>query len=73
MKNMIVIESYNDPLFPEWEDRFYNNFNPDDWDFILIHKSKAKVEATAAKLHPHACHVSMKKVDNVWMAVTYHS
>lgn len=66
-----IIFGYNDPLFPEFEDRFYNNFTPDDWDYIIVGKTKKAVLNEAMK--KMVCDFQIAKVDGDWMAVTYHS
>lgn len=66
-----IIEGYNDPSFDSVEDMFYSNFTPDDWDFIIIGKTKTAVRKHAEKRF--VCDYSMKKIEDNWVAVTYHS
>lgn len=54
---------------------FYSNFNPDDWDFIVISDSKEMVDVVCNSLF--VCDFDVKYVqlkgEHVWMGVTYHS
>ena len=61
----------NDPMFKEYEDRFYNNFTPDDWDYIIVGPHPFVVEMIAQKLT--TCDYQIKIVGDEAIAVTYHS
>jgi hypothetical protein len=39
-----VITSYNDEDFSEVSEMFYNNFSPDDWDYMIIGEDIREVE-----------------------------
>lgn len=76
-----VITSWNDEDFSEVSDMFYNNFTPDDWDYMIIGEDLREVEDLAYKLKVYD--YTMKYVEmidsmpnmkvDVWVAVTYHS
>ena len=73
-----VITSWNDEDFEEFSEMFYNNFSPDDWDYLIIGDSKNEVEHLAYTLH--VCSYDMKEISGIanwsdakWVAVTYHS
>lgn len=76
-----VITSQNDVDFSEVSEMFYNNFMPDDWDYVIIGEDLREVEDLAYKLKIYdfvmkeiemVDPVSNMKVD-MWVAVTYHS
>lgn len=77
MKDIQVIESYNDPEFDKIEQDFYTNFTPDDWTFIMVAKRsnmrKSTIERAIREAHPSACDFQFAKVRGFWMAVSYHS
>lgn len=66
-----ICEGYEDPMFEEVKDKFYNHFTPDDWDYIIIGPTFWRVQILAEKLM--ICDYQIEKVDGEWMAVTYHS
>lgn len=66
-----ITSGYNDPMFEEYKDRFYNNFTPDDWDYIIVGDNEITVEMIASRLM--VCDYEIKKVGDEWIAVTYHS
>jgi hypothetical protein len=77
MKNIRVIETYNDPGFSNIEVDFYNNFIPDDWSYIMVSERpnmrKSTIEKAIRATHPRACDFQFAKVAGRWMAVSYHS
>lgn len=66
-----VIFYANEKDFEEVYSAFYNNFNPDDWDFIVIGEDKNEVDGIAYLLQGSGYDV--KQIGDEWMAVTYHS
>lgn len=76
-----VICGYNDEEWNSVSEMFYENFNPDDWDYIIIGEDKQQVEDMAYKLQ--VCDYEIKEIKTVdpmtnwevdqWVAVTYHS
>jgi hypothetical protein len=66
-----IICGYNDTEWDSVSGMFYNNFNPDDWDYIIIGQDKQQVEDMAYKLQ--VCDYKIKEVGLMWVAVTYHS
>ena len=66
-----IISSYSDSEWESYSDVFYNNFNPDDWDYFIMGDDKYTVELLAEKLY--ICYYELKEIDGCWMAVTYHS
>jgi hypothetical protein len=76
-----VITRWNDEDFLEVSEMFYNNFMPDDWDYMIIGEDIREVEDLAYKLKDYD--YTMKKIEmidpmtnwkvNMWVAVTYHS
>jgi hypothetical protein len=53
-------------------DTFYENFCPDDWDYIIVGRNQQKVEDLAYKLY--ISHYEVKEVlDGIWWGVTYHA
>lgn len=75
-----IICGYNDAEWDSVSDMFYENFNPDDWDYIIIGEDQHQVEDMAYRLQVCGCEVkSIKMVDPMtnwtvdqWVAVTYH-
>lgn len=65
------VEGYNDPAWDEVKDRFYANFNPDDWDSITIAKTRATVKRHCKKRL--VCDFEIRKVGDEWWGVNYHS
>ncbi len=76
-----VITSYNDEDFSEVSEMFYNNFMPDDWDYMIIGEDIREVEDLAYKLKVYDYILNeIEMIDpmtnwkvNMWVAVTYHS
>jgi hypothetical protein len=76
-----IVYSNNDEDFAEISDMFYNNFNPDDWDYVIIGEDRREVDDMAYKLQ--VCDYEIKEVKitdpmtnwivDTWVAVTYHS
>lgn len=54
---------------------FYENFTPDDWDFIVISDCKEMVEVVCNSLFVCDFDVNYVKLkgEHRWMGVTYHS
>jgi len=79
--SMKVITSYNDEDFSEVSEMFYNNFSPDDWDYMIIGEDPREVGDLAYTLKVYD--YTMKEIEmidpmtnwkvNMWVAVTYHS
>ena len=79
--SMKVITCHNDEDFSEVSEMFYNNFMPDDWDYIIIGEDIGEVEDLAYKLKVYD--YTLKEIEmidpmtnwkvNMWVAVTYHS
>ena len=67
----VKIITYNDSEWQSYSDLFYNNFDPDDWDYLIIGDDKYTVELLAEKLY--VFNYDMKEIDGRWTAVTYHS
>lgn len=65
------LEHYNDPAFSDYKDKFYNHFNPDDWDYIIIGPKEGDVYDIACKLY--ICDMVIKEIDGEWIGVTYHA
>ncbi len=76
-----VITNSNEEDFAEVSDVFYNNFMPDDWDYIIIGDNYTEVADLADKLKVCDCVVKeIEMIDSMtnwnvemWVAVTYHS
>lgn len=66
-----IICGYTDTEWETHSDMFYNNFNPDDWDYIIVGQDKQQVEDMAYKLQ--VCDYTVKNIGDQWVAVTYHS
>lgn len=65
-----IIVGYNDE---EWESIsavFYNNFNPDDWDYIIIGKSEKEVDDISYKFMD--TYREVEEINGLFWAVTYH-
>jgi len=69
--SVLVVSGYRDSEFEEYKDLFYENFNPDDWDYIIIGEDENEVKNMAWGLE--VCDSEIKKIGSVWVAVTYHS
>ena len=69
--SVLVVSGYRDKEFKEYEDLFYENFNPDDWDYLIIGEDQNEVQNLAWRLE--VCDSELKQVGSVWVAVTYHS
>lgn len=69
--SVIVISGHNDPEWEKYKDVFYGNFDPDDWDYMIIGYKSYEVTEIADKLKVYD--VAFRKVDDLWYAVTYHS
>ena len=67
----VKIITYNDSEWQSYSDLFYNNFDPDDWDYLIIGDDKYTVELLVEKLY--IFNYDMKEIDGRWTAVTYHS
>ena len=65
-----VINGWNDPEFPIYENIFWN-FISDDWDYMIIGDRDWEVKLIAEKLQ--VCDYQIKEIGNRWVAVTYHS
>lgn len=68
---MKIIDGYDDPEWESYKDLFYENFNPDDWDYIIEGNDEFSVDALASKLM--VCDYDVKKIGDKFYAVTYHS
>jgi hypothetical protein len=66
-----IISSYEDPEWEAYEKMFYDNFNPDDWDYIIEGSDKYGVTDIAEKLY--VCDFEIKQIGDKWVAVTYHA
>lgn len=66
-----IIVGYNDSEYDAYMKLFHDNFNPDDWDFIIEGDNEFDVEYIASKLMLYD--YSTKKIGNKFYAVTYHS
>jgi hypothetical protein len=66
-----IVCGYNDPEWDSVKDMFYDNFDPDDWDYIIIGSNKQQVEDMAYKLQ--VCDYRVREINEQWVAVTYHS
>ena len=76
-----IICGDNDAEWDSVRDMFYENFSPDDWDYIIIGEDRHQVEDMAYRLE--VCSFQIKEVKAVdpmtnwtidqWVAVTYHS
>jgi hypothetical protein len=66
-----VINGYRDLMWKEVEHVFYENFNPDDWDYMIIGFNEHEVREMADKLT--VCDNTVKQIGFMWVAVTYHS
>jgi hypothetical protein len=51
---------------------FYENFCPDDWDYIIISENADLVRAIANPLG-RGLHIDIKAVGKEWWGVVYHS
>lgn len=66
-----IIAGYKDLEFDSYQDLFYANFDPDDWDYIIEGESELEVDSMAMKLY--VCDYQIKKIGDKFYAVTYHS
>lgn len=66
-----VIVGCNDEEWDIVSNTFYNNFNPDDWDYIIVGKSEQEVDDMSYKLE--VSYREIKKLGDSFWAVTYHS
>lgn len=66
-----IVCGYNDEEWDSVKDMFYKNFNPDDWDYIIIGSDEYQVKDMAYKLQ--VCDFEAKEIGLMWVAVTYHS
>lgn len=66
-----IIHGHSDEKFDEVKEMFYQNFMPDDWDYIIIGPNEFFVSHIAFKLE--VCDSDVKYIDGQWVAVTYHS
>ncbi len=66
-----IITGDHDPLFNEYEDRFFNNFSSDDWDYIIIGNNEGEAYDIACKLY--VFDMILKEIDGEWIGVTYHA
>jgi hypothetical protein len=77
MKDIKVIECYEDPEFEKIADDFYGNFTADDWSYIMVAEKPSVAESTIRKAiikaHPSAIDFQFAKIRGFWMAVSYHS
>lgn len=65
-----IFEHHNVPV--ELYDTFYENFCPDDWDYVIISENADLVRAVASPLGRHL-HIDIKAVGKEWWGVVYHS
>lgn len=66
-----IIAGYNDPEFDDHADKFYGNFCPDDWDYIVIGDEEYTVDCIAYKLA--VMDYEKKQIGEEYWAVCYHS
>jgi hypothetical protein len=69
--SVTVINGYRDTAWPHFENVFYENFNPDDWDYMIIGMDEVEVRDMASRLT--VCDNHVKQIGFMWVAVTYHS
>lgn len=73
-----VISSHNESDFRgDIANLFYNHFNPDDWDYLIIGEDMNEVEDLAYKLKVYSYQMKQIVFSNYedgikWVAVTYH-
>lgn len=68
---MKIISGYKDSEWSAYEKLFYDNFNPDDWDYIIEGDNEYDVDYMASKLY--VCDYTVKQINDKWYAVTYHA
>jgi hypothetical protein len=74
-EKLIHVFNTPDSMPKEILDAFYENFSPDDWDFVTVSRDRGVVEffCESKKL----CNFEIKEVDGFWgkfwMGVNYHS
>ena len=68
---MKIICGYNDPEWEAYSNLFYENFNPDDWDYIIEGDNEFDVVMIAEKLY--VCDFDTQKIGAKFYAVTYHA
>ena len=66
-----IIAGYSDSEWEAHKDMFYANFNPDDWDYIIIGDDEWCVNYLASKLYIY--NFEIKQIGEQWVAVTYHA
>lgn len=66
-----IICGYNDPEFNIYENYLDQHFDPDDWDYMIMGENEFEVTELAEKLY--VFEYGIKKVGNIFIAVTYHS
>lgn len=66
-----VVNGYKDSMWDVVKDMFYANFNPDDWDYIVMGYDEQEVREMAQKMT--VCDNDVKQIGVMWVAVTYHS
>lgn len=66
-----IIAGYNDSEWDQYEKVFYENFLPDDWDYIIEGDHADEVRHMAMRLY--VCDYTVKQIGDKWMAVTYHA
>lgn len=66
-----VITGYKDPEWNQYEKLFYDNFEPDDWDYMVIGDTADEVDSIAYRLE--VFDRKMKQIGDKFYAVTYHS
>lgn len=66
-----IIMGWRDPEYAEIQHIFDELFSPDDWDHVIIGDDVDQVQALADRLgiFDSVTH----RVDDKWIAVTYHS
>lgn len=68
-----VINGYEDPGFSKVQEMFYNNFTPDDWDYIIVGGEYDYFEVEKIARALKVCDYQIKEIGNMHVAVTYHS
>ena len=66
-----VVQGYNDQGFEGVRELFYENFPPDDWDYIITGTDEHEVRSLASRLE--VCDSCVQLIAGQWVAVTYHS
>lgn len=66
-----IIIGYDDSEWKAVSDTFYNNFIPDDWDYIVIGKNIDEVDTICSRLY--ICDYKIVDINGEFWGVTYHA